>query len=472
MLAMVASGGSQPDIVVIVTDQQRADQFGFSSEGHFETPAVDALARGGVVFDCAYSASTVCVPARVSMLTGRQPHRVPTQENWFALREGAWTVARGLAANGYQTAAIGKMHFAPVHADHGFETLRLCEHLGTQGLGPMSRASGDVVDEFHHWLNARGIDDWRLASGAPVDGPFRYAAEAHPTAWIERETSAFLGDRDTSRPMFLVVSFPNPHEPYDPPEPYASMYDPRDSVLPPTGPEVNVGLPMAMSLAITQSTTRVEAADVSYIRWFLALRRGLVRQIDDAIGRILRALDLDNTLVIVTSDHGDFSGHRGLTRKNPSIPFDDLARVALVVAAPGMAPGRRIADVVQTSDIALTCLDYAGVPTPGSETFDSETLRPHVEGKSVPSSRNRAVYSAISMGWPMIRVGRHKLIAHHEKPGKALFDLESDPYETTNLFLDPDYATVRGHLVERLDHMASSARVAFGRFDATSEGTE
>ena len=336
----------------------------------------------------------------------------------------------------------------------------------------MSRASGDVVDEFHHWLNARGIDDWRLASGAPVDGPFRYAAEAHPTAWIERETSAFLGDRDTSRPMFLVVSFPNPHEPYDPPEPYASMYDPRDSVLPPTGPEVNVGLPMAMSLAITQSTTRVEAADVSYIRWFLALRRGLVRQIDDAIGRILRALDLDNTLVIVTSDHGDFSGHRGLTRKNPSIPFDDLARVALVVAAPGMAPGRRIADVVQTSDIALTCLDYAGVPTPGSETFDSETLRPHVEGKSVPSSRNRAVYSAISMGWPMIRVGRHKLIAHHEKPGKALFDLESDPYETTNLFLDPDYATVRGHLVERLDHMASSARVAFGRFDATSEGTE
>jgi arylsulfatase A-like enzyme len=229
---------------------------------------------------------------------------------------------------------------------------------------------------------------------------------------------------------------------------------------------------MAFGLAIAQSTSRGEAADASYMRWFLALRRGLVRQIDDAVGRILQAFDLDNTVVIVTSDHGDFSGYRGLARKNPSIPFDDLARVALIVAAPGMAPGRRVAEVVQTSDIALTCLDYAGVPTPESETYDSQTLRPHLEAKSVTSSASRAAYCAISMGWPMIRVGRHKLIAHHEKPGKALFDLVSDPYETTNLFLDPDYATIRGHLVERLDYMASSARVAIGRFEATSGSNE
>src|SRR5262249_35605976 len=400
---------------------------GFASGGHFETPVLDALARRGAVFESAYSASTVCVPARVSMLTGRQPHRVPTQENPFALREGAWTVARGLAKAGYETAAIGKMHFAPVHADHGFETLRLCEHLGAQGLGPMSRASGDVFDEFHHWLTARGIEDWRLTTGGPVDGPFRYDAEAHPTSWIERETLSFVADRDSSRPLFLVVSFPNPHAPYDPPEPYASMYDPQESVRPPTGDEANAGLPMVFGVAIAQSITRAQAADTSYVQRFIALVRGLVRQIDDAIGRILASFDLDKTLVIFTSDHGDYSGSRGLLRKNPWIPFDDLARVAFIVSAPGMIQGQRITDVVQTSDIALTCLDYAGIPQPETKTFDSQTLRPHLEGHPPASSSGRAVYSAVSMGWPMVRVGRHKLIAHHSKPGKALFDLVTDP---------------------------------------------
>ncbi len=376
----------------------------------------------------------------------------------MALREGAWTVARELAAAGYETAAIGKMHFAPVHADHGFETLRLCEHLADQGLGPMSLASGDVVDEFHHWLTERGIPDWRLTSEGPVSGPFRYEPAAHPTSWIERETLSFLADRDRTRPLFLVVSFPNPHAPYDPPEPFASMYDPQDSVLPPFGEEANTGLPMVFNVAISQSVTREAAASVSSVRTFLALVRGLVKQIDDTIGRMLTALDLDDSVVIVTSDHGDYSGHRGLMRKNPWIPFDDLARVALIVSAPGMVRDRRITEVVQTSDIALTCLDYAGIPQPEAETFESETLRPHLEGKPAASAADRAVYSGVSMGWPMVRVGRHKLLAHPIQPGKALFDVVADPHETTNLVRDPDYAPIRAHLVEVLDAMASPAQ--------------
>ena len=385
---MTVSVGRRPDIVVIVTDQQRRDQVGFASGSHFETPVLDALARRGAVFESVYSASTACVPARASMLTGRQPHRVPTQENRHAVRECAWTVARELAIAGYETAAIGKMHFAPVHAEHGFETLRLCEHLADQGLGPMSRASGDVVDEFHHWLAVRGIDDWRLSSRGPVSGPFRYEAQAHPTAWVERETLSFVADRDRSRPLFLVVSFPNPHAPYDPPEPYASMYDPQDSVLPPTGQEANAGLPMVFAVATAQSTTRAEAASASSVRRFLALVRGLVRDRRHHRSRP-GAFDVDNTVVVFTSDHGDYSGHRGLMRKNPWIPFDDLARVALIVSAPGMVRGQRITKVVQTSDIALTCLDYAGVPQPESETFESQTLRPHLEGNPPASSTTR-----------------------------------------------------------------------------------
>ena len=152
---------TRPDIVLIMTDQQRFDQVGYASGGHFETPNIDRLAAGGVIFDRAYSASTVCVPSRVALLTGLQPHRVPTQENRFALREGFWTVAHELRRAGYETALIGKMHFAPVHARHGFETMRLCEHLSAQGLGALSKERSDEVDDYHDWLVSRGLTDWR-----------------------------------------------------------------------------------------------------------------------------------------------------------------------------------------------------------------------------------------------------------------------------------------------------------------------
>jgi choline-sulfatase len=140
------------------------------------------LAASGVVFEQAYSAATVCVPARSALLTGLAPHRLPTQENGLALREGFWTVAHALRAAGYETALFGKMHFAPVHARHGFETMRLCEHLQVQGLGPLSRERGDEHDDYHDWLRTQGLPDWRLDGGGPM--PASYPPEAHPTAWI------------------------------------------------------------------------------------------------------------------------------------------------------------------------------------------------------------------------------------------------------------------------------------------------
>ena len=156
----------RPDIVLFLTDQQRFDQVGYASGGHVRTPNLDRLARRGVILENAYSASTVCVPARVALMTGVEPGRVPTQENEWALREGFWTLARHLRSSGYETALIGKAHFAPVHADHGFETLRLCEHLHSQGLGPLSQERDDSVDDYHEWLLANGYADWRLENMA------------------------------------------------------------------------------------------------------------------------------------------------------------------------------------------------------------------------------------------------------------------------------------------------------------------
>ncbi|MGH2474780.1 MAG: sulfatase-like hydrolase/transferase, partial [Candidatus Limnocylindrales bacterium] len=190
-----------PDIVLFITDQQRFDQLGYSSGGHFDTPHLDRLARQGVIFENAYSASTVCVPSRVALMTGIEPHRVPTQENPWALREGFWTVAHELRRAGYQTAVVGKAHFAPVHAQHGFETLRLCEHLQSQGLGPLSRERHDELDDYHGWLLEHGYPDWRFDDAGGPASPrgahvFPYGPDVHPTGWVERETAAFLHGRD------------------------------------------------------------------------------------------------------------------------------------------------------------------------------------------------------------------------------------------------------------------------------------
>ena len=440
-----------PDIVLFITDQQRFDQLGYSSGGHFDTPNLDRLARNGVIFENAYSASTVCVPSRVALMTGIEPHRVPTQENPWALREGFWTVARELRRAGYQTALIGKAHFAPVHAQHGFETLRLCEHLSAQGLGPLSRARRDELDDYHHWLLARGHTDWRFDN--PDDQlrihAFPHGADLHPTAFVEREATAFLNRRDRGRPMFLVVSFPHPHAPYNPPDPYASMFDPADSRLPEDGYDANLGLPMVCQLALKSGRTRDEAADERHVRRFLATVRGLIKHIDDAVGRLIEQLDMTSTLVAFTSDHGDYAGHRGLMRKTPWMPFDDLARVPLFYAGLGVAGGRVVPNLVQSYDFALTALDYAGL-APGVEDVDGRSLRPLLAGQPVADDLGRSVFSAIGVGWPMIRRGNHKYFVHSQHRTPVLFDLGDDPGERVNLAGDPGWADVERDLSERL----------------------
>jgi choline-sulfatase len=465
----------RPDIVLFMTDQQRFDQVGYASGGHFHTPNLDQMARSGVIFHNAYSASTVCVPARVALMTGVEPHRVPTQENRMALREGFWTVAHALRNAGYETALIGKAHFAPVHAEHGFDTLRLCEHLDSQGLGPLSRERDDSLDDYHDWLVANGYSDWRaddmahLIARAKREGPevrnevrlepFPHKPDIHPTGWVERETAEFLERRDRSRPLFLVVSFPHPHAPYNPAEPYASMFDPADSRLPGDGYEVNEGLPLAFQLAFMAAPTRDAAADQRLLRRLLATIRGLIRHIDDAVGRLVARLDMSSTLVAFTSDHGDYAGHRGILMKTPWLPFDDLARVPLFYTGHGVAGGRVMSGLVQSYDFARTALDYAGVKSDPHE-FDCRSLRPLLADLAQPEDLDRAVFSCTGMSWPMVRHRNHKYSLITTQQEVVLFDLDRDPSESVNLAEDPDYAEVRRDLAERLDQRRAKPSLA------------
>jgi choline-sulfatase len=233
------------------------------------------------------------------------------------------------------------------------------------------------------------------------------------------------------------------------------MYGPEETELPVDGFEVNKRLPAGFLNAMTTRLGRFGARRVDEnedeARTALTQIRGLVKQIDDAVGRILERINLNRSVVFFTSDHGDYSGHRGMLGKVPWIPFDDLARVPLVVAGYDVFGGRRVFDLVQNCDFALTCLDYAGVEVPEG-VFDTRSLRSLLRDRARPEDRDRAVLCATTMGWPMIRRGAFKYIVHILSKPSVLFDLEHDPAETVSVLDDAKYRSAADDLSSLLEH--------------------
>lgn len=451
----------RPDLVLIMTDQQRYDQVGYAGSTPVRTPNLDRLAASGVIFDNAYSGSTTCVPARTSLLTGLLDHRAPYLEP-YALDPGFFTVPHALRAAGYETALIGKMHFKPMRSPHGFEHMRVVEHLRAYDFDPATQSE---LDHYHDWLRSQGLPDWRL-DGRESDCPYPLDPPTHPTGWVEREAAEFLGDRDDARPLFLVVSFPHPHPPINPAEPYASLYDPDGCVIDPDGHTANAYLPASFRRATAQDDAprrRIRQDQMAEHRATLARTYGLITQIDEAVGRIVALLDMDRTVLFFTSDHGDYAGHRGLLRKIPWIPFDDLARVPFFVTGAGVAGGRRDAGLAQSFDFATTCLDLTGVDV-DLAAFDGISLVPVLGDPGATLDADRTVHCGISMGWPMVRRGPHKYLRSGWGE-EVLFDVERDPGEVFNLMsLDPDREIV-GPLAEAAARRAGAATPDLPRFD-------
>lgn len=446
---------SRPDIVLVMTDQQRHDQVGWWPGSPVRTPNLDRLAGRGVIFDACYSASTTCVPARTSLLTGRLDHRVVTGPN-RALVPGQPTVARRLREAGYQTALVGKMHFTPMRADHGFDHLAVAEHFTAYPGDPSGWAA---YDHYHDWLADRGLPDWRFEVPGGTGAPYPFDPETHPTSWVRDRALEVLERRDPHRPLFLVVSFPHPHPPLNPPEPYASMYDPATCVVDPDDDRRNHGLPNLFRRELETDGPdhrRVRAERLDHHRRDLALTYGSITQIDDAVEPIAARLDLANTLVWFTVDHGDYGTRRGLVRKVPWIPFDDLARVpCFAVGGPvtGTDAGRRVAAPMQSYDFVPTALAAAGLDPslPDPDPGDGRDLLGVLTDPTRDEDIDRIVLSAFTMHWPMARRGRFKYIREMGWGEEVLFDLETDPGESVNLIDEPDLAGERAALSAAVD---------------------
>ncbi len=452
---------SRPNILLLMTDQQRHDSPGYCGSGaESDTPRLDRLAASGVIFDHAYSSDTACIPARSSLMTGLLPHRVPTggwrprarTDSGRALQEGYWTLAHALRDAGYRTGLFGKMHFAPIRAQHGFDVMQTCEHLPA-GYDPSEQ------DDYRRWILSTGRKDLRFVRPAQPK-VFPYAMDAHPTRWITRHALEFLQggqDSDSNRataPWFAVVSYTDPHTPFSPPEPYASMYRPEEQVLPESTIDSNRGLPWPFSEIMERprpgaffAPQRTDQHSEDHLRRVLAAIRAAIRHVDDAMAEILQQVNLDSTLVIFLSDHGDYGGHRGFLGKIPWLPFDDLARVPLVISGSGVAGGRRVAAPVQSFDYVATVLDRVGLARPCAD-MDAVSQLPVLAGADADA--NRAVFCSTMEGTPMLRRGRYKHIWHSIADVHILYDLEEDPGETRNIAGDPRHRDLLAANVEVL----------------------
>ena len=461
-----------PNILWIGTDEQHRGTIGAYGSANCRTPHIDRLASESVVFDHAFSPTAVCAPARTSMLTGRLPSEgsvICNGEMEFTVpyldtsreRELQTWVPAALAA-GYRASHVGKWHAIPVPDDcpgkFGFtgpdwagygktweepDFRRYREELGLTSDPELSEAMAakhPVASPFEP-ISAR--------LEGPVEGslPYFVAQQA-----IEQMRS--LADDDSSSPFFLRCEFWGPHIPCWVAEPYYSMYEPSALELSPNfmelgtdKPEIHENFWGGWGIGTYPEVQQ---------RRFLSSYLGYVSCIDAQIGRILAALEesgvAENTLVVLTSDHGDMLGAHGLYDKGPFM-YDDIYRVPLMLRWPGVSqPGRSDA-LVYNMDLAATMWDLVGdLP---SSAGSSRSLLPVLRGERADLGRE-VIICEFWRQWDfypqaLVHSGGDKFVFNFGGIDEY-YDLESDPFELTNRIKEPGLQPRINVLREQLHH--------------------
>ena len=469
------SAPARPSILFICTDQQRYDTLGCYGNPHIQTPAIDELAREGVLFEQCYVQNPVCAPSRATLLTGRYAHAHGLWANGVALPPHEQLVTRVLAEGGYDTAMIGKLHLAACFGgrteprpDDGIRFFRWA-HDPTHG---------SPENAYHRWLAATHPDLYAQAAahgfgrrGHQAVGFDTMPTAAHYSHWVAEEALAFLGaERDPAKPFFLWLNFFDPHHPFVAPQEYLDRYDPAALPRP-------VGRPDELA---TKPPILAEASRGSYaghargftehtadeIQEIVRAYYAMISLIDDEVRRVLAALDAaglrEETLVIFTSDHGEMLGDHQLLLKGPMM-FEGAVRVPLILRWPGRLPaGVRRSELVQWIDLPNTFLETAGLPP--LPRGQGASLLPLARGDAGVAWRDWALCEYRDSGHPydppvhttMLRRGRYKLIVHHGAPATRrartgeLYDLAADPDELTNLWADPAHAQTRVELQDYL----------------------
>ena len=441
----------QPNIVLVTTDQQRFDAAQPAGPDFLRTPHLDILAAEGTVFTHGYSDCPICVPARATIMTGRPAfeHGMLKNGKTGELFGTDGTLPTRLRELGYQSLAVGKMHFGPQRVRHGFDEMILPDDYYRE-----METSGFPLKPMRN-----GLGQLELYPGMAT------VPEAMTlTAWTADRCVDFVRyRRDPSMPFFLWCSFAKPHPPFDPPEPYYSMY--LDAPI----PEPVIGSwsrPERAPRVFTDIAhrRRISGIDPLTMRKSRAAYYGMVTHIDYSLGRLFGALqdagEWENTLFVYTSDHGEFLGDHGNGGK--LFFYEPSAHVPLVVRPPTIDRGVDAPEQVDTAvclaDILPTLVAAGGGSPPESEQSADLLGKEFGDRFSTPAdgdgSGGRVIVGTVGYETPCDYVaatdGRWKYIYYPEGPVRQLFDLQNDPQELTDLM---DAADSVGQASERLERV-------------------
>jgi arylsulfatase len=426
----------QPNILLIHADQHRFDCLGAYGNPDVWTPNVDGLAQDGVRYEQSFCPYPVCTPSRYSLLNGQYVHQHLGWHNRSTQPHGIPTFPRVLKDAGYRTKAVGKMHFTPTYLDVGFESMALAEQDGP----------GRFDDDYHRWLRDEGlvdaIDLMDQRKEYRQDAPEAYwetlgagtsdLDEAHhSTTWIAERAMETLATWDGGGHM-LMVGFIKPHHPFDPPAPWDQMYDPQALTLLPGWTEVPLDRDLKRSRGYFPHAAHTEAK----VRRAMAYYYATISQIDHHVGRMIDALRrrglYDDTLIVYTSDHGEYLGFHHLVLKG-NYMYDPLVKVPLIVKYPGQARAGEVSDaLVNNLDVAPTLLRAAGCEVPG--TMQGLDL-------AEPGAGRSRIFAEAQGGREyMVRTPTQKLLWSQNPAQSQFFDLEQDPLEMENRLDDPAYA--------------------------------
>ncbi|MES2183119.1 MAG: choline-sulfatase [Pseudomonadota bacterium] len=429
----------RPNILFIMADQMAAGPLPMYG-GPVLAPHMAALAARGVVFDAAYCNSPICAPSRCSMLTGRLPTAIGAWDNASELASSRPTLAHALAAAGWRTILAGKMHFIGPDQLHGYEE-RLTTDIYPAGFdwtpdwsaGPRDKPSGismSNVLQAGPCLRSMQID---------YDDEVEYFA-------TQRLYDLAREPQEARKPFFMTVSFSHPHPPYTAGQEHWDRYD-HGAIAMPAVPPIPVEERDMQSQWLHQShDADRQPVSAEQVRNARHAYYAMVSYVDDKVGRLVQTLHAcglaEDTIVVVTADHGEMLGERGMWYKQNF--FEPSVRVPLMVCAPGRYTPRRVAEPVSLVDLLPTFLDWAGGVLDWPEPLDGRSLVPLLthgrdaaEATGTPGTAPRQVLSEYTdMGviapCRMLRVGRYKYIYTHGHPAQ-LYDLDEDPAELHNL---------------------------------------
>jgi choline-sulfatase len=425
---------SRPNILILQADQLTAGALRCYGGKVARTPHIDALASTGVVFDAFYTNSPLCAPSRFSMMSGQLPSRIGAYDNAADFAADVPTFAHYLRASGYQTALSGKMHFCGPDQLHGFEE-RLTTDIYPADYG--WTPDWTRFDERPGWYHT--MDSVTQAGPCTRTNQVDFDDEV---VFAARQKLFDIARGNDKRPFCLVVSMTHPHDPYTTPHEYWDRYDDSEIDMPRVSMPVDDLDPHSrrvrhvIGLGLQTPTPR-QVRDARHAYY------GSIAYVDDQIGRLVQTLKdarLDeDTIVIVTSDHGDMLGERGLWFKMTF--FEGGCRIPLIVHAPQRFAPHRVQECASLVDLLPTLVELGqGAATVLSAPIDGQSLVPAITGAAGPGEVLGEFLGESAIA-PIVMIRRGSLkFVHCPVDPDQLYDLASDPDERTNLAPLPAHA--------------------------------